>query len=123
MIKQILFPDQRKSITALIFALILILLVASFALAAYRVRRPILQDGGEINQWYLYGEQTDFGGGLVTHRGIDFSYGTGTPVYAVASGTVVDLREDLDNGERNPVEKESTEWQKICGTVQRFRTS
>ena len=32
------------------------------------------------------------------HRGLDFPYVLGTDVYAIASGTVVNLRENIDNG-------------------------
>ena len=39
-------------------------------------------------------------GVLVRHKGIDFPYLTGTHVYAVANGTVVDIASNYQNGER-----------------------
>jgi hypothetical protein len=50
--------------------------------------------------YMLYGKQTIINNVTTTHRGVDFPYGTGTPVYAIASGTVMDLREDYVNEER-----------------------
>jgi len=61
-----------------------------------RVQRPIVYDGGRINQWYLWMEyDAEFG----WHRGLDFTCGTDTHVYAVADGTVVDLYEDYRDDE------------------------
>jgi hypothetical protein len=73
------------------FAVLLILISIGYGYAAYRVQRPITDTGGVINQTYLWAEDG--------HRGVDFSYGLGTDVHAVASGTVVDLEESLQNGE------------------------
>ncbi len=85
----------------LIVAAVLIGLVTFAARAAYEILRPINQTGGRVNQFYLWAEETVVNGQPVQHRGLDFSYGTGTNVYAVADGTVVDLEESLANGERN----------------------
>ena len=80
----------RRMTVALLFSLLLATILP--ASAALRVQRPITYDGGRINQGYLWGE------GDPGHRGVDFSYGLGTRVYAIADGTVVDLREDIGNG-------------------------
>ncbi|MFZ1475394.1 MAG: M23 family metallopeptidase [Anaerolineae bacterium] len=57
--------------------------------AAYSVRRPITDNGGIINQVYLYGEES---GGQV-HRGVDFRHGTGTNVRSTDDGRVMAVRE------------------------------
>ena len=50
--------------------------------------RPVLPDGSDIpDRYYLYG--TSGRGEFEVHHGQDFSYPLGTPVLAVASGTVV----------------------------------
>ena len=69
--------------------LLTLLIVALPIRAAVRVQRPITYDGGRINQYYLWGEDS--------HRGVDFSYGLGTYIYAVADGTVVQFKEDVDD--------------------------
>lgn len=72
--------------------LVLVLLSTVLPLyAAYWLQRPITSDGGRIRQDYLWGEDS--------HHGVDFTYGLGTNVYAIANGTVVDLREDIRYGE------------------------
>ncbi len=76
-------------------AVLLILVSIGYGYAAYRVQRPITDTGGVINQSYLWAEEL----GGSTHKGVDFSYGLGTDVYAVADGTVVNLRENLPNGD------------------------
>ena len=51
-----------------IVATLLTLLIMALPIrAAVRVQRPITYDGGRINQYYLWGEDS--------HRGVDFSYG------------------------------------------------
>ena len=81
-----------QAIVALLFLLLLATVLP--AIAAYRVQRPITYDGGRLNQSYLYGEVGD----TSTHKGVDFSYGLGTDVYAIADGVVVDTYDDYDNG-------------------------
>ena len=78
----------------MVLALVIILCIVSVTYAAYSIRRPITNNGGIINQFYLYGEQD----GNNQHRGVDFPYSTGTAVYAVSDGTVVGLRENIANG-------------------------
>ena len=79
----------------IVVTLLTLLIVALPIRAAVRVQRPITYDGGRINQEYLYGEELQ----ASTHKGVDFSYGLGTSVYAVADGTVVDLYETSQNGQ------------------------
>jgi len=80
--------SERRILTALI-ATLLVLVLTMPGQAAYRVARPI--SNGQFDQGYKYGS-----GGV--HRGLDFPYVLGTDVYAIASGTVVNLRENIDNG-------------------------
>ena len=83
-----MFTKQSRNVIAsgfLVALLIFIVVVPGYA--AYLISRPI--NGGAINQTYLWGE------GTAIHKGVDFSYPLGTEVRAVASGTVVDLREDI----------------------------
>lgn len=77
-----------RAIIALSVASILLLIVVAIASTAYPLGRPITS--GNIYQSYLW---TVSG----THRGVDFSYSTGTNVYASADGKVVDLLEDNDD--------------------------
>lgn len=91
---------------ALVLLLVLLLLLLTGHLAgeaAVRVRRPILLSGGQINQSYLWGEETVLGGQTYTHRGIDFGYPAvlGTNIYAVADGIVRDKVENLPDNEHN----------------------
>lgn len=88
---------SRRTIVAGSLAVLFILAILAHGYAAYQIRRPITDNGGAILQTYLWGE----GSG---HRGIDFVYPRGTDVYAVASGTVVDLDED------NEDEENESEW-------------
>ena len=59
--------------------------------AAYSIRRPITDNGGIVNQVYLYGEES---GGQV-HRGVDFRHGTGTNVRSTDDGRVMAVNEDV----------------------------
>jgi murein DD-endopeptidase MepM/ murein hydrolase activator NlpD len=69
--------------------------------AAYTIYRPIDNNGGQVNQTYLWAEETEINPNeWVTHKGLDFSYPTGTNVYAVADGTVIQIDEHYQNGER-----------------------
>jgi hypothetical protein len=90
--------EKRFRISALIAAFLVLLMVPLIGDidAAYQIRRPIIDNGGKINQYYLYAEES----GGSTHKGIDFPYPNGTSVYAVADGTVVQLREDRPDGDR-----------------------
>ena len=88
---------RRRATVALLLSLLLATVLS--ASAAFRVQRPITDDGGRINQGYLWGERSWWNGQWHTHKGVDFSYGLGTDVYAIADGTVRDLYEDEDNGE------------------------
>ena len=74
---------SRKLLIASSLAMLLILILAGTGLAAYRIGRPIMLGGGVIDQTYLYGEEATVNGVLVRHKGIDFTYPTGTHVYAV----------------------------------------
>jgi hypothetical protein len=78
--------------TTAVVTLLAVMLVARGE-AAYLTSRPIVDGGGVINQYYLWGE------GSAIHRGVDLSYPLGTPVYGIANGTVVDLHNELANGE------------------------
>ncbi|MCZ7569441.1 MAG: M23 family metallopeptidase [Ardenticatenaceae bacterium] len=75
-------------------ALIIVVIVASMVYAAYHIGRPITTTGGVVNQSYLWGESS----GGSTHKGVDFSYGLGTSVYAVADGVVKDVVEFYEDG-------------------------
>lgn len=88
--------DHRKLLQPLvtvIVATLLALVLVATGETAYQGERPI--SNGVINQAYLW----SVAGGGTTHRGIDFSYNTGTNVLAVANGLVVDLEENRANGE------------------------
>lgn len=92
------FIRRRWPIVATLLTLLIVTLPIR---AAVRVQRPITHDGGRIRQDYLWGERfwDDDHGIWVTHKGVDFSYGLGTNVHAVAGGTVVDLYETYQNGQ------------------------
>jgi murein DD-endopeptidase MepM/ murein hydrolase activator NlpD len=93
--------NQRKKFLAVITIIfVCVLAFSSYANASYEVQRPITDNGGKINQGYLWGESTTVNGTPVSHKGIDFSYATGTNVHAVTNGTVVELKEDREDGER-----------------------
>lgn len=79
-----------KRIPLILGLSVLVLLIVLTAQGAYINRRPITDTGGRIHQGYLWGENG-------VHEGLDFPYLTGTDVYAIADGTVVDLDEDYDN--------------------------
>jgi len=64
--------------------------------AAHPVRRPITENGGRVNQNYLWADD-ERDDGNHDHKGLDLSYGFGTDVYAVAAGTVVDTRANCEN--------------------------
>ncbi len=81
----------RRAMLLAIAALSIIVMPSD---AAYRISRPIsIGTYGYINQYNLYGEGTGSG-----HKGIDFPVSTGSNVYAVASGRVVDLYEGWKTG-------------------------
>ena len=82
------------------FTALLVATLISYIYAAHQIQRPIADSGGKINQMYLYAEEFDGN----THKGVDFPYSNGTSVYAVADGTVVQMREDRPDGDR------STAW-------------
>lgn len=84
--------SSNLSAAALLLALLLAATVP--ASAAYRTQRPITNDGGRLNQAYLYGEVWS----AHQHKGVDLTYSFGTHVYAIADGTVVELYEDVANG-------------------------
>lgn len=83
--------SQRYVLTILALTLLALVLNIHSGQAAYPVVRPI--SNGQIDQGYKYGAS-----GPSLHKGVDFAYSVGTSVYAIASGTVVDLREDIPNG-------------------------
>ena len=95
--------QQAKTNSVSVITLILALVMTFVVDAAYQVRRPININGnsGQINQTYLWGEE------LVvldppqtfTHKGVDFPTATGTNVYAASEGTVVDIREFVEDDE------------------------
>jgi murein DD-endopeptidase MepM/ murein hydrolase activator NlpD len=91
------FAIQKWALVALGFACLFSLTVPLWD--AYQVQRPITLTGGEINNFYLYGEYLS---GLGVHYGIDFPYPLDTPVFAVTSGTVVDLKEDCPDNQTYP---------------------
>lgn len=88
-----------RTIVACLFAGALLLATIAIASTAYPIKRAI--SNGSINQGYKWGETyTDSNTGTVyEHKGIDFVAATGTKVYAMAEGTVVDLYEDNPDGE------------------------
>lgn len=79
-----------KLIPLILGVSVLLPLLVLTAEGAYINDRPITDTGGRIHQGYLWG-----GNGV--HEGVDFPYLTGTDVYAIADGTVVDLNESFDN--------------------------
>jgi hypothetical protein len=83
---------RRWAVAVLLSLLLAAVLPAS---TAVRVQRPITYDGGRINQEYLWNAVWNG----IPHRGVDFTYTVGTDVYAIADGVVMDLREDIQNGE------------------------
>jgi len=95
MLRTMIRRNSRRTIVAGSFVMLLILAFIGFGYAAYRVQRPITDGGGVVLQTHLWGV------GNPSHRGIDFVRPRGTDVYAVASGTVVDLEESLQNEETN----------------------
>jgi hypothetical protein len=88
---RMLFRQRGRIIVLLLLCLVSMTLPAS---AAVQVRRPIVYDGGRINQHYLWGEDS--------HHGVDFSYATGTDVYAVADGVVSQIRESIADDTHPP---------------------
>ncbi|MGQ9556084.1 MAG: M23 family metallopeptidase [Anaerolineae bacterium] len=85
---------------ALIAILMLALALALPVGAAHRGSRPVQYNGGMINQSYLYGERfwDDQEQRWHEHKGVDFSYSTDTSVYAIATGMVVEVVENVPNG-------------------------
>jgi len=99
-------PRRRNFICALL-TFVTIVAITSAVRAAYISSRPLVSPDGKILQsyyltatppappgiqvWYpyLYGDEA--------HRGADFPAVLGTNIYAVEGGTVVDLRESIDN--------------------------
>ena len=77
---------------AIMLTILLIFVLVMASETAYQGQRPVLST---IDQGYLWTEP----GAGTRHRGVDFVATTGTAVYAVADGQVVDLREDRDNEE------------------------
>ena len=71
-----LFQLRRiRLVLVLLLVLFLLLLTGPLAGdAAVGIRRPIQLSGGQINQSYLWGEETVVGGQTYTHRGVDFGY-------------------------------------------------
>ena len=86
--------SSRWLTLAVLVAVILLLLGPAHA--AVQVQRPITDTGGRIDQTYLWGTLYD---NLGPHKGLDFPYGAGIHVHAIADGTVVNLREDLASGQ------------------------
>lgn len=87
-------PIKRMIRFTLLAVVVLVVLVA-LSEAAYWGSRPITN--GVIDQWYLYGE-TNPQDHVTIHRGVDFPVVTGTQVYAVSDGVVVNLRQDIADG-------------------------
>lgn len=77
-------------------ACLLLSLLWLIAESAYQGLRPII--GGQINQIYLWTDETIIGGQTFYHRGIDFPGATGTAVHAIASGKVIQIY-DLTNND------------------------
>ncbi|HJS28337.1 MAG TPA: M23 family metallopeptidase, partial [Anaerolineales bacterium] len=105
---------KTKSVLARLLRLVLILPPVLLLLllpgpldgeAAVRVQRPIVLSGGQVNQSYLWAEETILGGNSVKHRGLDFGYPAvlGTNVFAIADGIVRDKEEALPDNEHNSV--------------------
>lgn len=100
MTRKLMDKRPRRIVLVGAFLVLLIAVLMGYTYAAYQIRRPIADNGGKINQYYLYAGAS----GTNTHKGIDFPYPNGTSTYAVADGTVVQLREDRPDGDR------STTW-------------
>lgn len=81
-------------------SLVILFLIVVTGEAAYNTARPITTTGGRILQSYLWAMETIINTNVALHKGVDFSYATGTNVYAVASGEVVDLEQTIQNGDR-----------------------
>ena len=103
MFNQVITPRIRKVIIIGLALFLILFLFAEDGYSAYRVSRPIILTGGKIYQYYLWGEGATINGVFRIHKGIDFIYGTGTHVYAIASGIVVDFKENFAPGERTSV--------------------
>jgi len=88
---KMLFRQRGRIVALLLLCLLTMALPAS---AAVQVQRPILYDGGRLNQHYLWGEDS--------HHGVDLSYPTGTNVYAVAGGVVMQIRENIADDTHPP---------------------
>lgn len=94
--------DRKKLAIVGLIIFACVLFVTTYVNAAYQVQRPIANTGGKINQLYLWGESTTINGGTpVSHKGIDFPYGTGTQVYATDDGTVVQIRQNWANDDKS----------------------
>lgn len=79
-------------INVIIVLALALVLWAIDSYAAYLIERPI--PNGRINQYYLWAESDD----AATHKGVDWPVTTGTTVYAIESGVVVDLQENIAYG-------------------------
>jgi len=100
MLNRVIRKRSRQIAVGSSLTVLLILVFIGYGYAAYRIQRPITETGGVINQTYLWAGEWNG----ATHKGVDFSYALDTDVYAVADGTVVDLRDNLPDGD------ETTDW-------------
>jgi murein DD-endopeptidase MepM/ murein hydrolase activator NlpD len=97
----------KKFVVAIsVLAAIVLLVNTSYVSSWYTTLRPISTNGGRVNQLYLYGEETEIDDEPVSHKGVDFSADFGTDVYAIAHGSVVDMRESVpdDNHNHTPID-------------------
>lgn len=94
-------PKGRLPVVAIMVSTLLLTFIM-VAETAYQVTRSI--GNGQINQTYLWAEEIPHPNDpndVLTHRGVDFVATTGTNVYAVADGTVVDLNESLGDDDHS----------------------
>lgn len=107
---------SRQCVRALVM-LACLLLVTLPVWASYEIERPVTEGGGKINQHNLYGEEHGYG----PHKGVDFPALLHTPVYAVADGVVVQLRENVQNGEGSGygnfvlIRHDRQSWDRVSG--------
>ena len=61
-----------RSLLALVVVIILFITITTLGKAAYRINRPINTTGGQVNQYYLWAEETELDPGRwVQHRGLE----------------------------------------------------
>jgi murein DD-endopeptidase MepM/ murein hydrolase activator NlpD len=113
--------DRRRRLKTVGVGLAVTLLLALTLIAKtfFNMGRPTQ---GPIDQTYLWANTLLRNGNILYHHGVDFPVTTGTTVLAVADGKVVDLQEDLSNGDQSTpygnfvvVQHEQRHWDRNNG--------